>query len=150
LSDAASFQQARLATLKPGERVPNEMAPVIVTTDGKPILAIAAIGSSLVPETARLLLGTLGNKLDARSVMAAPPLLLNFDFTKRATILVPASGYEPGLLEELRAGGITIEPQPQQEVWTLKGTAVVGTIESPKGERQTFELPTIFSFADGF
>jgi gamma-glutamyltranspeptidase/glutathione hydrolase len=52
LSDAACFQQARLATLAPGDRVPNEIAPVVVMTAGKPSLAVASVGAALVPETA--------------------------------------------------------------------------------------------------
>jgi gamma-glutamyltranspeptidase/glutathione hydrolase len=150
LADPAGFQQARLATLKPGDRVPNEMAPVIVVADGKPILAIATIGSSLIPETARLLVGVLGNKLDASAIMAAPPLLLNSDFTKRATVVVPAIGYEPGFLDGLRALGVTVTPLSQQETWNLAGTAVMGTINPKTGARQSMELPTIFSFAGGY
>ena len=44
IPDSAGFQQARLATIKPGDRLPNEMVQTIVFTGDKPILATAAIG----------------------------------------------------------------------------------------------------------
>ena len=40
-----------LTQLAPGARVRSEMTPLIVAKDGKPALAVAAIGSSVVPET---------------------------------------------------------------------------------------------------
>ena len=64
IPDPAGFQQSRLAAIHPGDRVPNDMAPVIVMHGAKPVLAVAAVGSSLIAETARILLATLGNRLD--------------------------------------------------------------------------------------
>ena len=150
LSDAAGFQQARLATLQPGARVPNEMTPIIATKAGRPRLAIACIGSSLVPETTRLALGLLGGRVEPLTLMAAPPLILNFDFTKHATIRVPETGYDAEFLKSLRAKGVTIETMAQQEVWNLKGTAVMGLIEPENLSRRTLEHPAIFSFAAGY
>ncbi len=150
LSDAACYQQSRLSALKPGDRVPNEMAPLIALADGKPTVAIACIGVSLVPETARLLLATLAHNVDLPTAMAAPPLLLNVNFTQRATIHLPENGYDADFLKNLRALGITVELKPQQEVWNLKGTAVIAEIDGAKSSRGTVELPTIFSFAAGY
>ena len=150
LSDAACYQQARLATLKPGERVPNEMAPLIAQADGKPTVALACIGASLVPETARLLLSRLAQGVDLPAAMAAPPLLLNVNFTQRATVHLPETGYDADFLAKLRALGITVELQPQQQVWNLKGTAVIGELAGPEAARRAVELPTVFSFAAGY
>jgi len=151
LSDAACFQQARLAALKPGDRVPNEMAPLIaLAADGKPVVAIACVGASLIPETARLLLSTLAHQGDLTAAMAAPPLLLNVNFTQRATVHLPASGYDADFLKNLRDLGVTVESKSQQEVWTLKGTAVIAAIDGVKSARRTVELPTVFSFAAGY
>jgi len=77
--DAAGFQQARLAGIKPGDPVPQDIAPLIAMTGAKPVLAIASVGSSLVPETVRLVVGTLANRLDPLAAMAAPPLLINME-----------------------------------------------------------------------
>jgi gamma-glutamyltranspeptidase / glutathione hydrolase len=54
LSGAAGIYQYRLAAIKPGERLPGDMTPVIVIRGGKPVMAVAAVGSSLVPDTVRV------------------------------------------------------------------------------------------------
>jgi gamma-glutamyltranspeptidase/glutathione hydrolase len=82
VSDAAGLQQWRLAGIQPGDRVPNDMAPVIVMHGAKPVMAVACVGASLTAETVRTLLGTLGNRLDLQTVMEAPPLLYNFQQPK--------------------------------------------------------------------
>jgi gamma-glutamyltranspeptidase / glutathione hydrolase len=67
IANAAGFQQTILAGIKPGNPVPQAEAPVIATTGAKPVLAIASVGASLVPETVRLVVGTLANRLDPLS-----------------------------------------------------------------------------------
>jgi len=150
LSDAACFQQARLSALQPGDRVPNEMAPVIAFAEGEPTVAIASVGASLIPETARLLLSTIAHHIEPAVAIAAPPLLLNLDFAQRATVHLPENGYDADFLKNLRALDLTVELEPQQKVWTLKGTAVIAEIDAAKLARRTVELPTIFSFAAGY
>jgi gamma-glutamyltranspeptidase/glutathione hydrolase len=78
IPDSAGFQQARLASIKPGDRLPNEMLQTIVFTGNKPILATAAIGSSMVAETIKLVLCAAGQHLSLPEVQAAPALLYNF------------------------------------------------------------------------
>jgi gamma-glutamyltranspeptidase/glutathione hydrolase len=148
LSDAAASYQTRLAALTPGDQVPNEMAPIIVMTAGRPSLAVASVGRSLLPETVRLLLGSLGNHLDARTIMAAPPLLNNFDYTKRSMIQVPKGRYDQDFLTDLGARGFTIQTKPQLEVWNLKGTVAIGTIDAASGLREGVEVSGLFSFAE--
>jgi hypothetical protein len=41
ISDAAGFQQARLAAIKPGDMLPQDESSVIAMKDGKPELAVA-------------------------------------------------------------------------------------------------------------
>jgi len=57
IPDSAAFQQTRLASLKPGDRLPHEIIDIIAFSGAKPVLATASIGSSLVPESLRVLLG---------------------------------------------------------------------------------------------
>ena len=148
LSDAACRQQYKLVTLAPGARVPNEMAPMIAMTGEKPCLAVSSIGVSLLPETVRILLGSLGNHLDLQTVLAAPPLLVNFDYTKRSMIQVPKGRYDQDFLTDLGAAGFTIQAKSQQEVWGLKGTVVIGTIDAASGLREGVEVSGLFSFAE--
>src|SRR5437763_16729604 len=75
IPDAAGLEQSRLAAINPGDRVHNDMAPVIDKKAGHHVLAHSSVGESLMPETVRIILATIGNHLDLTAVMAAPPLL---------------------------------------------------------------------------
>ena len=48
ISGAGGNLRGRLAAVKPGQHAPNDGAPVIALRNGKPVLAAASIGSSLV------------------------------------------------------------------------------------------------------
>ena len=50
ISGAGGGQRGRLAAVKPGQHVPSDGAPVIALRDGKPVLAVASVGRSLVGE----------------------------------------------------------------------------------------------------
>ncbi|MGH9528888.1 MAG: gamma-glutamyltransferase [Terriglobales bacterium] len=153
IPDAAGFQQARLAAIKPGDPVPHDMAPMIAMTGTKPVLAIASIGSSLIPETVRLVVGTLANHLDLPAVMAAPPLLLNVEPMKAGETFwtrpepVPEGAYDPEFLRHLTELGVNIEQMSKWQVFTIKGTAVLGTIDPQSGIRRSVETPEVFGFA---
>ena len=132
ISDAAGFQQARLAAIKPGDLVPQDEEPAIAMTGARPVLAVASVGASIVPETVRLVVETFANHLDPLAAMAAPPLLLNLEpakadesFSTRPE-LVPEGAYDSEFLQNLRALGVNTEQKSKQEAITLKGTAVLG------------------------
>ncbi|MGO4879932.1 MAG: gamma-glutamyltransferase [Bryobacteraceae bacterium] len=156
ISDPAGLQQWRLATIQPGDRVPNDMAPVIVMRGAKPVMAVATVGASLIAETTRILLGTLGNRLDLKTIMEAPPLLYNFQPPKqgetamRRTQLIPETAYGPDFLHNLEAAGIAVEKKSRIEVLTIKGTAVVGALDSETGVWRSVETPALFGFADAY
>ncbi len=153
ISDAAGFQQARLAAIKPGELVPQDEEPAIAMTGARPVLAVASVGASLVPETVRLVVETFANHLDPLTAMAAPPLLNNMEpagadesFSTKPE-LVPEDAYDSEFLHDLRALGINTEKKSGQEVRTLKGTAVLGTIDPQSGVMRSAETPGVFGFA---
>lgn len=150
LSDAACYQQSALAKLTPGDQGPNGMAPIIVTTSGKPSMAVASIGAALLPETVRILLGSLGNRLDSQTVMAAPPMLLNANYHDRGMVQVPEGRYDKDFLSSLSSAGLTVRIAPAGEARMIKGTAVLATISAADGLRQSVEDTGIFSFADGY
>ncbi len=60
IPDSASFQQALLATLKPGDYMPNVTNPNIVLKDGKPVLVSGSIGTGLIQTTLQCLHAFLG------------------------------------------------------------------------------------------
>lgn len=156
IPDAAGFQQAKLAAIKPGDAVPQEMAPVIAMAGTRPVLAIACVGSSLIPETVRLVVGTFANHLDPLAAMAAPPLLLNIEPMKAGETfltkpeLIPEGAYDPDFLQRLKESGVNVEQKSQVEVYGIKGTAVLGTIDLQTGALRGAETPRVFGFAAAY
>jgi gamma-glutamyltranspeptidase/glutathione hydrolase len=150
LADAACFQQQALAELTPGDRLPNDISPIIVMTAGKPSLAVTSIGAALLPETVRILLNLLGNQLDPATAIAAPPMLLNTNYSIRGSVQVPEGRYDKEFLSSLRAAGLTVRIAPAGEARGIKGTAVIAAISPETGLRQSVEDAGIFSFADGY
>lgn len=147
ISDAAGINQYRLARLKPGGRVPNDMGPIIVMSGTKPVLATAAVGSSLTAETVRLLVGILGNRLDAATVMAAPPLLYNYESPVPS---IPEGAYDADFLRNLEAAGVTVRQVSRAQVMGLKGTVVIGAIEPNGGQRRSVETHGVSGFAAAY
>ncbi len=156
ISDAAGFQQASMAKIKPGDLVPHDMTPAIAMAGTRPVLAVASIGESLTPETLRVLVGTLANHLDPLAVMAAPPLLVNDEpetagesFSTKPE-LVPEGTYDLEFLQHLRALGINTEQKSKQEANALRGTAVLGTIDPQSGVLRSAETPGVYGFAAAY
>jgi gamma-glutamyltranspeptidase/glutathione hydrolase len=156
ISDAAGFQQASMATIKPGDLVPQDMTPAIAMAGTRPVLAVASVGESLIPETVRVLVETLADHLDPLAVMAAPPLLVNGQPEKAGESfwtkpeLVPEGAYDSEFLQHLRALGVNTEQKSKLEVSTLKGTAVLGTIDPQSGVLRSAETPGVFGFSAAF
>lgn len=156
ISDAAGFQQARLAAIKPGDRVPDDMAPSIVLQATSPVLATAAVGTSEIPETVRILLGALGNRVDPQGLLAAPPILYNFEppqtgesYTWKRQ-LVPQGAYDAEFIKGLEASGVKIRQEPSGRVLVLRGTAAIGAIDLASRVRRSAENPAVIDFADSY
>ena len=154
ISDAAGFQQASMATIKPGDMVTHDMTPAIAMDGTRPVLAVASIGESLTPETLRVLVGTLANHLDPLAVMAGPPLLVNDQPEKAGESfstkpeLVPEGAYDLEFLQHLRTLGVNTEQKSKQEANTLRGTAVLGAIDVNSGAMRAAETPGVYGFAE--
>ena len=154
IPDSASINRARLLKAKPGERLGNDMAPIIAVRDGRPVLAVATIGSSLVQENTRLVAGLLASRLSLETLMNAPPLLLNMGPVTPGQALidladpVPVGGYNAKMLEALGTAGVHVREAPIEAVRGVRGTAVVAIIEPDGGVLRTVEDPGVVGFAD--
>ena len=152
IPDSAAFQQARLVTVKPGERLPHEIIDTIVLKNGKPVLATASIGSSLVPETVRTLVGVLGQGQDLNQVMSAPPLLAIFDLSGEAKapgsrpVMVPKGRYDAAFLAKLKAQGLQVTEAEPPLVQGLRGTLTAVQIDPKTGQRTAIETPGVSVF----
>jgi len=154
IPDAASINKARLLKTMPGDRLGNDMAPIIALRDGRPVLAVASVGSSLVQENVRMVDGLLAGGQDLQTLMAAPPLLLNTGpFVAGQALIdlaepIPAGAYDAKMLQGLAGAGVHVREEPVETVRALRGTAVVGVIEQPGGHPRAVEVPGLLGFAE--
>ena len=152
IPDSAAFQQARLASIEPGERLRHEIIDTIVFTGDKPVLATASIGSSLVPESLRVLLGVLGQKQSLETVMAEPPLLAHLDFSAgRQTVAaipvsIPQGAYAADFLARIKAAGVNIQELPTATAGGLRGTLAAVAIDPQTGRRTAVDEPGVMVF----
>lgn len=144
----ASIYRHLLTAIVPGARVPSDMAPMILLERGKPVAAVAAIGSSVVPETLRLVSGLRRADTDLAVLAGAPPLLLNYEQIGMPLLardeLVPAGRYPAGMLEALGKRGLPVRELDSQRVLYLRGT---GAFASLRGGSASAEVPGVLVFA---
>jgi gamma-glutamyltranspeptidase/glutathione hydrolase len=152
IPDSAGFQQIRLAGIKPGERLPNEMVQTIVLAGDKPILATAAIGSSMIPETIKLVLSVAGQGLSLDEVQAAPAFLSDFgslpkkNAAKPFGISIPEGAYRPEFIKDLKAKGVKLNLVPAATANGLRGTVAAVKIDPKTGLRSTTETRDVLLF----
>jgi gamma-glutamyltranspeptidase/glutathione hydrolase len=153
IPDSAGFQQARLAQIAPGARLPNEIADTIVfDADHHPVLATASIGSALLPETLRTLVSVIGQGHSLASVAAAPPLLIETDPKNymlppaQRPVPVPAGAYDSKFVDALKAQEMNVSEIPVTIVSGTRGTLALVAIDPATGERTTPENPNVMVF----
>lgn len=154
LPDSAAFQQKRLASIKPGDRLPHEIIDIIAFAGDRPVLATASIGSSLVPESLRVLLGMLGQKQDLATVMAAPALLANLDFGNvdqapalRQVPLVQGA-YSADFMARVKALHINVNEVPVATAGGLRGTLAAIAVDPKTGRRSAANQPGLMVFSE--
>ncbi len=144
IAGSAGLYKQRLAGLKRSAHVASDMAPVLALRDGKPVLGVAAIGSSLVHETVRLTAGALAGG-DLGALAAAPPLLMNLASPDPAEP-VPAGAYDAAFKAALVARGVEVREEPADRVAALRGTAALAAI-GPAGP-SSVETPATITFGE--
>jgi gamma-glutamyltranspeptidase/glutathione hydrolase len=152
IPDSAAFQQTRLASLQPGGRLPHEIIDTIAFAGRKPVLATGSIGSSLVPESLRVLLGVLGQHQDLKTVMAAPALLAHLDVTSQDQPLaaIPVSvaqgAYSADFLHSLEAQRIPVTEVPVATAAALRGTLAAVALDPQTGRRTAVNQPGVMVY----
>jgi gamma-glutamyltranspeptidase/glutathione hydrolase len=122
IPDSASFQQSEIAKAGAGARLPDPTNPLIVLSEGRPILASASIGAGLHPHTLQRVVAVLDDARAPAEAMAVPSLdLASWDETGTATAQVPAGAFDADLLELVRALG-----QPIRELDSRAERAAMG------------------------
>lgn len=154
IPNAGAINKHFLVQGRPGDRVVNDIAPIIALRGGKPVLAIGAVGTGLAPETIRLAGEILSGHADLPTAMAAPPLLMNFvPPTPEQTFWswpqpIPAGAYDPQMLENLTAEGVPVKAESPERVGLLRGSAIAVTVDRPSGAAHAAEVTTLDGFAE--
>lgn len=153
IPSAAGLSAVRFPQVKPGERLPHEMAPLIAFKEGKPVLAVAAVGSSLLQASVAVLLDTLLGGQDLSTSLGGPRLLLATSQPQatgapRQAIQVPQGAYSRELLERLRARGVNVKECSPREVVALQGTAAVAQIQP--GAARSADVVGVYNFVSGY
>ena len=105
------------------------------------------MGSSLIAQAVKILLAVLGNRLDLRTVMEAPPLLYNYLLSP---LFVPEGAYGTDFLRNLELAGVRTEAKSKPQVLGIRGTAVVESVAPQTGVWPSVETPMRFDFASGY
>ena len=154
IPEAASVNKWALADARPGDLLVNDMAPLIALRGGRPVAAVGATGTSLMPETVRLMGELLSGHEDLTAITAAPPLLYNFKAPTPLEgfaawpVLAPAMAYDQAFLKRLDTLGLSIRQEPRQAAWmSLRGTAAAAVIAPSRGVATAVEVPVIDMFA---
>ena len=154
IPEAASVNKWALRTAHAGDLL-NDQAPMIALRHGRPVAAVGATGTSLMPETVRLLGEILSGHATLADVTAAPPLLYNFEPPKSVEafaawpVLAPAGAYDASFRRRLGALGVSIRDEPRNMAWgPLRGTAAAAMIDPMTGVATAVEVPMIDMFVE--
>jgi gamma-glutamyltranspeptidase / glutathione hydrolase len=150
IPDSASFQQDAIRQAGPGHRLPDQMSPLIVARDGRPVLASTAIGGGLHQRNIQVLAGVLEFGLNAQAAVDAPTFLLP-DWTGSKTVAqVPAGAFDAKILEGVRSLGQEVKELGPKERAMFVGYWAGIAIDPESGRLRgagTAELP---SHAEGY
>jgi gamma-glutamyltranspeptidase / glutathione hydrolase len=101
IGDPASYQQAQMAKLKPGERLPAPTEQGILFKDGKAILGFSSMGSGLHHRTFQALLNITEFGMSVREAIDAPDFFLPRTDPKTyvLTVAVPKDRFAKSVLD---------------------------------------------------
>ena len=103
IGDPASFQQAAIAKVKPGSRLPAPTETGILFKDGKPVLGFASMGSGLHQRTFQALLNMTRFGMTVDEAINAPDFFLSRADPKTGmlTVNVPKGRFPRAVLDEM-------------------------------------------------
>jgi gamma-glutamyltranspeptidase/glutathione hydrolase len=145
IPDSAVFQQKIMKEVGAGKRLPDPMAPLIVTRNGKPVLASTAIGGGLHQRNVQVLAGILEFGMNAQESVDAPSMLLPAWDGRRSIGRVSRGGFDDKVLEGVRLLGQEVKKLSREERGAYIGYWAGIQIDPSTGLLQaagTMELPS--------
>ncbi|MBX9723949.1 MAG: gamma-glutamyltransferase, partial [Candidatus Obscuribacterales bacterium] len=153
ITDAAGFQQQRLSSVKPGERLPHEMPQTICFHEDKPVLATAGIGASMIPETIRTLVGVIGKGMKIDDIQSAPPLIYNYmngvdiNHIPKRGVVIPQDLYSSDFQQKLGELVEKVHLLKSPEIGGFRGTVAAVSNDEQTGEKHSAETENMLIFA---
>jgi gamma-glutamyltranspeptidase / glutathione hydrolase len=150
IPDSGSFQQEAMKEVGPGKRLPEGMSPLIITRNGKPVLASTVIGGGIHQRNVQVLAGFLEFGINAQSSVDAPAFLLPAWEGTRSIARVSKGAFDSKVLEGVRLLGQEVQQLSPQERAAYIGYWAGIQIDPRTGLLQaagTAELP---SYAKGY
>lgn len=114
IGDPASFQQAELSRLKPGERLPDPTEVGLLLKNGKPVLAFASMATGLHQQTVQSLLNVLDFGMDVKQAVDAPSIFLPLIDGGKQTLRVMQGAFSKDVLEASGLPYIEIPPEQRR------------------------------------
>ena len=121
IADSAKYQQVKIARAGPGNRLPIETNPVLITRSGKPVLVSSSIGMGVHEQTYQAIVNILEYGLDPKAAAESPQVLrpmsggldraLGAEVENPAAQAVEEGAFDEGLLAKVRE-----MRQPMQEI----------------------------------
>lgn len=146
--DSASFQQAALAELEPGSRLPDPTQPVILFKNGRPIGGFSSIGSGLHQKTFTVLYNIMAYGASLEEAMAAPsthlPAFGSEGLMKPPAVQVVEGEFSAELLEQARAMGLDVKEFPATLGARAPRGYVVGAMIRENGDYEAI-APKLFN-----
>lgn len=136
IPDSATFQQQVLAFTEPGKRLSNPTVPLIAMRDGKPVLALSAIGSGIYEESIKCLVNMLGFGKSPQQAIDAPSFVPTFGTavdSPSVAIAVAEGAFSGDLLENARKMGLLIESLPPGQARRTKGVVAALLLDPADG-----------------
>jgi gamma-glutamyltranspeptidase/glutathione hydrolase len=140
IPDTASRHQANLERYGPGGRMPNEITPLVVLRDGKPVLACTSIGEGLNEAALQWVHNVLEFGMDPKAAVETPPFYGPV-YAKDANgnpqsykQWIPQDGFSEELLQGVRERGQPLVLATEAD--HVGGGCIGITIDPESGERQ--------------
>lgn len=150
IPDSASFQQDAIQQAGPGQRLREEMNPLIVARDGRPVLASTATGGGLHQRSVQVVANIVAFGLNAQAAADAPAFLSPDWMGSKSVAQVASGTFDAKVLAGVRALGQEVrELGPAQRALFVGYWAGIA-IDRPNGRlcgAGDTELPT---FAEGY
>jgi gamma-glutamyltranspeptidase/glutathione hydrolase len=150
IPDSASFEQDAIQRAGPGRRLPDATSPLIITRDGKPILASTAIGGGLHQRNLQVFANIFEFGMDVQSAVDAPAFMLPEWTENRAVAQVDRGTFDPKVLDEVRALGQPVKELPLDQSHMVFGFWAGIAIDPKAGNLRAAATAESNSHAEGY